>query len=119
MRERDLSQTQMFEIVGAELELGPKSRTAFRAFLQRREPTDDQAAILRKHFGEPPPQLTPEPEPQPDLLSAINALVKALDADREERQALTRAIAALAQSLATRAECEESPAQPALQGTTG
>ena len=54
-----------------------------------------------------------------DLLSAITALVAALDADREERLALTRAIAALAQSLARTPEAEGSPARRVLRETAG
>lgn len=58
-------------------------------------------------YGSKPPVTTADPEPPADLLSAITALVAALDADREERLALTRAIAALAQSLATTPEVGE------------
>lgn len=54
-----------------------------------------------------------------DLTAAIGALVAALDRDREERLALTRAIAALARSLATQPEGEESPEPPALRATAG
>ena len=54
-----------------------------------------------------------------DLTAAIASLVAALDADREERQALTRAIAALAESLATRPGDGESPVPPVLRATAG
>jgi hypothetical protein len=120
MRERDLSQTELFELVAVELGYSLKSRTVIRAFLEDREPTDDQAVVLRKHFGEPAPEPVSQPvDPQPDLISSINALVKALDADREERQALTRAIAALAESLSTRPGAEASPERRAPRATAG
>ena len=70
-------------------------------------------------YGSKPPTTTGDPEPPADLAAAINALVAALDADREERLALTRAIAALAESLATRSEGEGSPVQRVRQKTTG
>lgn len=54
-----------------------------------------------------------------DLAAAISALVGALDRDREERMALTRAIAALAQSLARRPEGAESPAPLAPRAKAG
>ena len=57
--------------------------------------------------------------PNGDLAAAISALVDALDRDREERLALTRAIAALAESLATRPGDGESPEQPVLRATAG
>lgn len=121
-RERGWSATRLFEEVYADLNLSAKSRTAFLPLLHDAEPDEHEAAVLRAHFGEPNPDLGPEAEPVEtpgDLTAAITALVDALDRDREERLALTRAIAALAESLAMRQGSEESPVPPALRGTAG
>jgi hypothetical protein len=54
MRERGWSRVRLFEEVGAELGYAPKSRSAMLPLLADKEPTPAQAAVLRRHFGEPP-----------------------------------------------------------------
>lgn len=60
MQDRKWSRVRLFEEVYAELGYSPKSRSALLPLLIDHEPTEDQAAVLRKHFGEPP-EVAPEP----------------------------------------------------------
>lgn len=62
MRERDLSQTNVFELVREELGYGAKSRSALLGVFSDEPPDERQAEALRRHFGEPsvgPTQTTP------------------------------------------------------------
>ena len=81
-----------------------------------RRPAPETMAALERMFGSRAPGGT---DPAGDLVVAIRSLVEALDRDREERMALTRAIAALAQSLARRPEDEESPEAIRSSGDNG
>lgn len=67
MRERDLSQTNVFGLVADELGLAPTSRTALRDLFSDKTPDERQAAALRRHFGEPPAEPEP-PAPAGDAL---------------------------------------------------
>jgi hypothetical protein len=55
-RERGWSATRMFEEVLADLHLGEKSRSAFLPLLGDRQPDDETATVLARHFGEPRPE---------------------------------------------------------------
>lgn len=92
-RERGWSVVQLFEDVRDDLHLGPKSRSAFHSRLHGFQPRDDdEAAILIARYGEPGPDLTPEPEPEPapDFAAVLLKFSGELEAMREEREALRR-----------------------------
>jgi hypothetical protein len=108
-RERDWNQTQAFEALGPGLGLGLKSRASYLALdAGSRSPRPQEAEFLVKFFGREPDDMPPaEPAPDPimaalaEQTAAIKTLVAAMDADREERRALVRALSALAKSLST------------------
>lgn len=83
MRAKDWSRVRLFEEVGAELGYKPKSRTAFLKFLEDREPNATQAAIFRKHFGDPTADLAPAPTGATDtpdpLIAALTAQTAAIE----------------------------------------
>jgi hypothetical protein len=67
--------------------------------LSKKEPDDAQAAVLRRHFGEPPADLTPTVvEPEPSLAAALSALAEELAAVRLEREAWQRGVLAVLRS---------------------
>jgi transcriptional regulator with XRE-family HTH domain len=113
-----ISPEQVVERLGlAGIEVRPSTIRGIES--GNKQPGRQLLRALAGVYGSKPPATTGDPEPSADLFSAITALVAALDADREERLALTRAIAALAQSLATRPEGGGSPELRALRESPG
>lgn len=118
-RREDWSAQEMFEKAAADLGYSPKSRTAFLPYLEDREPTAAAAAVLRRHFGDPPPDAAqPEPEPTPqDVLiaamlaqtNAITALVEEMRLHRERDQDAARAMLDAAKALVS---AQRPPATP-------
>lgn len=71
MRERDLSQTNVFDLVRDELGYATTSRTALRGIFSDKQPDERQAAVLTRHFGAPAPEPVASEIDAPDLVSAI------------------------------------------------
>jgi hypothetical protein len=93
-RDRGWSATAMFEVVGSDLGLGKKSRSAFLPFLEDREPDAEQAAVLARHFGWPPAEpAPPEPPPTLDPIAVMAAHTKALEAQTKAIQEQTAMLA--------------------------
>ena len=82
------SQVRLFEEIGPDLGYAPKSRSAILPLLWNREPDEAQAAVLRRHFGDPPAELDRPPAPEPTLAAALSALGEELRAARQERAAM-------------------------------
>lgn len=122
-RKNGWSVVRLFEEVGGELGYAPKSRSAILPLLWNKEPDATQAAVLRRHFGDPPPLLEPvAAEPTPDLTTALLALSDELRARREERVATEARLTALeAETRLLRAQLEAAtlPAPPVPDGTKG
>lgn len=97
-RERNLSQTATFRLLGAAVDLLGDSRSAFLPYLVDKQPTEAQAKALAAIIGWPPAE--PEPVADPlvgeptDLASALAALTRELAAMRIEVAALQRERAA-------------------------
>ena len=109
MRDRDWSRVRLFEEVGAALGYGPKSRSGFLPLLVDKEPTPSQAAILARHFGEPP---TAAPEPT-TATQTPDPLVAAID-----RQ--TAMLKAVLEAIVNRLPPTEDPlVREALEGIAG
>lgn len=94
-RERDLSQTQAFELVAVGLGLSPKSRAVYAAIdMGDRQPRAEEAEYLASVFGWPPEGTadasgaTETPDALVSALqaqtAAINALVAELQQERED-----------------------------------
>jgi hypothetical protein len=106
MRERGWSRVRLFEEVGAELGYAPKSRSGFLPLLADREPTEAQALILRRHFGEPSPDPAAdvahtEAAGSIDLAAAIRELTTELRASRDERASMAARLAEVEAVLST------------------
>ena len=88
-QQRNLSQTQAFELVHVRMGWSAKSRTAYRAIdMGERQPSHDEAAILAEEFGWPPePEINDDLE-DPTLAAALLAIAGELRAAREERTTL-------------------------------
>lgn len=93
-RERDLSQTQAFELVYEGLGISPKSRAVYLAIdMGDRQPSKTEAEYLASVFGWPSEAV--EPPVTPDTLAAainrqaaaLEALVARLDGDWSDRLA--------------------------------
>jgi hypothetical protein len=96
MRTNDWSRVRLFEEVRADLGLGPKSRSAFLTFLDRREPKPHEAEVLAKHFGWPPVESDGLDVPiDGDVVSAIRELTAELRLLREAQTEAPAATAAL------------------------
>lgn len=100
----------MFEEVGAELGYSAKSRSAFLALLEDREPNPAQAAVLARYFGEPSEEpapvassdaATPFSELAALLVAQTKAITDLVDELRQERSARTTVEARLEQVEAT------------------
>jgi hypothetical protein len=118
MRDRDWSRVRLFEEVGAELGYRGKSRSAMLPLLVDKEPDEAKAAVLRKHFGDPPPEEAPDTfftEGEPTLTRVLGELVAELRESRLERVSILarlRAVEAELESLRARPEDEASPRRP-------
>lgn len=118
MRENSWSRVILFEKVGAELGYGPKSRSALLPLLVDKDPTDAQAAVLRRHFGEPAAEMQDPAgakESGDPLIAALNAQTAAISALVAEL-ALSRAAQVEATAVAFQALGSLAGA-PALRGT--
>ena len=117
-RARGMSATAMFETVGPDLGLGPKSRSAFLPFLVDKDPDEAEAAILARHFGWPPAELQTQKvgaTPSGDALAdALKAIAEELRLAREERAATERRLAYL-EAVISRLVGPRDP-DPALEG---
>lgn len=87
-RDRDLSQTQAFELVYEALHLSPKSRASYIAIdMGDRQPEEAEAAVLAEEFGWP--EETDEADQPADLAALVVALT-ALTAELREQNRLMR-----------------------------
>lgn len=121
MRDRGWSRVRLFEEVGAELGYSAKSRSAMLPLLIDKEPDETQAAVLRKHFGEPEPVAVSESTTEPSLAAAIMLLVDELQAARVERQVTEERLRSLeaAVALLTPRGGAARPARIAPQNSAG
>jgi hypothetical protein len=106
MREQGWSRVRLFEEIGAELGYSPKSRSGFLPLLADKEPTAAQAAVLRRHFGDPAPLENPASDRTPeagssDLAAAIRELTTELRVAREERASMAARLAEVEAVLST------------------
>jgi hypothetical protein len=79
-RAEGLSQSGLFRKLREAVGLGLESRTAFRPYLQDKEPDENQAKALAAIVGWPPePETKPEPDaPDDSLAAAIRDQSKAI-----------------------------------------
>jgi hypothetical protein len=92
MRERGWSRVRLFEEIGAELGYAAKSRSGFLPLLSDREPTEAQAAVLRRHFGEPAPT---DDSASGTHTPEAGSLAELVEAMRAQTEAITRLVATL------------------------
>jgi transcriptional regulator with XRE-family HTH domain len=87
-KDRGLSQTQAFEALREDLNLGPRSRASYRAIdMGDRPPTPREAEVLVRYFGSSPddlPEITEDTETPASLVDAIKVQTGALLALVEE-----------------------------------
>ena len=97
-REKGLSQSGLAEWLHDAVGLGPKSRTAFRPYLQDKEPNADQAKALAAIVGWPKAEPAARTDPllgkPADLATALRDLTLELAAWRTERAAWERGVLA-------------------------
>lgn len=102
MRELNLSQTNVFELVRDELGYAPKSRSALHRVFSDKEPEPRQAEALARHFGMPPDFSPPKPEPVAidPVAAAIEAQTKVMSqqlaATRMQNSLMSKLLTALA-----------------------
>jgi hypothetical protein len=125
-RARDLSATQAFELVYERIGWSAKSRTAYVAIDSGdRQPKENEAAVLAEEFGWPPEADDPIEAAQGDVVAAIQAQTRAIEANTEMlRTVLERlggltpdpaggeALTAYAQRSSGAAETPQVPSQP-------
>ena len=117
MRDRDLSQTNVFDEVREELGYATTSRSAIVRVFSDKEPDARQAEVLARHYGQPAPLPIEEPGPSADVTGLVAAMTAALlaqttaltdlradlaqarDDAREERSAMTKMLADLGDEL--------------------
>lgn len=93
MRDRDWSRVRLFEEVGAELGYRGKSRSAMLPLLVDKDPDEAKAAVLRRHFGDPPEAPAEVPAAEPDLAALIKLQTAAIDRQTAMLRAVLEAIA--------------------------
>lgn len=81
-KERGLSQTQAFEALRVDLNLGPRSRASYRAIdMGERPPTPREAEVLVRYFGS-------SPDDVPDIPEDADVPASLVDALKDQTQAL-------------------------------
>lgn len=110
MREQGWSRVRLFEEIAPEMGWAPKSRSAMLPLLEDREPTEAQAQILARHFGEPP--VTNEPAPDKEGTGSTAEIVAAI---REQTMAMRELVEELRLSRAEQVGMNEGLVAVAAQ----